>query len=150
MKYSLYLLGNPLGVAEKAGEVLVERFPDLQIAGAQDGFFDKRHESKENLAVIERINSLQPNILLVGFGMPMQERWLDENCGDLQVNVAITCGALFEYLAGSLKRGPRWMTEHSLEWLARTWISPARYAGRYMRDIPLFLYRLAKQRLYGK
>jgi N-acetylglucosaminyldiphosphoundecaprenol N-acetyl-beta-D-mannosaminyltransferase len=147
--FSLYLIGNPPGVAERAARGLQAGCPGLQIAGTQHGFFDKSPGSAENEAAIAAINACQPNILLVGFGMPTQERWLHENWPHLKVNVAITCGALFEYLAGDLKRGPRWMTQNYLEWLARLAISPRRYARRYLRDVPLFMWRLAKQRRYG-
>jgi N-acetylglucosaminyldiphosphoundecaprenol N-acetyl-beta-D-mannosaminyltransferase len=148
-QFSLYLLGNPPGVVEKAAQRLTTGCPGLQIAGTQHGFFDKTTGQAENEAVVEAINACQPNLLLVGFGMPLQERWLDENWPRLNVNVAITCGALFEYLAGDLPRGPQWMTQNYLEWLARLVISPRRYAGRYVRDIPLFVWRLTKQRIYG-
>ncbi len=87
--------------------------------------------------MIEAINACQPNMLLVGFGMPVQEGWLNENWPRLNVNVAITCGALFEYLSGDLPRGPHWMTQNYLEWLARLAISPRRYAGRYCGIFPL-------------
>ena len=145
--FSLYLLGNPPGVAEKAAQRLTTGYPGLQIAGTQHGFFDKTAGQAENQAVIEAINACQPNLLLIGFGMPIQERWLDENWPHLNVNVAITCGALFEYLAGDLPRGPRWMTQNYLEWLAMLVISTRRYAGRYARDIPLFIWRVVKQRM---
>jgi N-acetylglucosaminyldiphosphoundecaprenol N-acetyl-beta-D-mannosaminyltransferase len=143
---ALYLLGNPPGVAARAAESLRRRFPSLRIAGAQHGFFDKTPGSPQNQAVVEQINAAQPGILLLGFGMPLQERWLLENWPSLNVNVAITCGALFEYLSGDLPRGPRWMTGHYLEWLARLLISPRRYARRYLRDLPLFAWRIARQR----
>jgi N-acetylglucosaminyldiphosphoundecaprenol N-acetyl-beta-D-mannosaminyltransferase len=147
--FRLFLLGNPPGVAEKAAQNLTRRYPTLQIAGVQHGYFEKSALSSENEGVVAEINRLQPDILLVGFGMPVQERWMDQNWPQLEVHVAITCGALFEYLSGDLKRGPRWMTDHYLEWLARLLISPRRYLGRYMRDLPLFFYRLTKQRLNG-
>ncbi len=143
---TLYLLGNPPGVAEQAGEKLRQRYPSLRIAGAQHGFFDKAPGCSENQAVLEKINAAHPDILLVGFGMPLQERWLKENWPGLNAKVAITCGALFEYLSGDLRRGPRWMTQAYLEWLARLLISPRRYARRYLRDLPLFTYRIAKQK----
>jgi N-acetylglucosaminyldiphosphoundecaprenol N-acetyl-beta-D-mannosaminyltransferase len=148
-QFSLFLLGNPPGVAEKAAQKLAAGCPGLRIAGTQHGFFDKMAGGVENEAVIEAINACHPNVLLVGFGMPIQEGWLNENWPRLKVNAAITCGALFEYLAGDLPRGPHWMTQNYLEWLARLAISPRRYAGRYVRDIPLFVWRLAKQRYDG-
>jgi N-acetylglucosaminyldiphosphoundecaprenol N-acetyl-beta-D-mannosaminyltransferase len=143
---TLYLLGNPPGVAERAAGCMRQRFPSLRIAGAQHGFFDKTPGRLENQAVIDQINAAHPDILLVGFGMPLQERWLMENWSSLNANVAITCGALFEYLSGDLRRGPPWMTQAYLEWLARLLISPRRYARRYLRDLPLFAYRMAKQK----
>lgn len=148
-QFSLYLLGNPPGVAEKAAHKLTTGCPGLRIAGTQHGFFDKTAGQIENEVVIEAINACQPSLLLVGFGMPVQEGWLNENWLRLNVNVAITCGALFEYLAGDLPRGPQWMTQNYMEWLARLAISPRRYTGRYLRDIPLFMWRVAKQRIYG-
>lgn len=146
----LFLLGNPPGVAEAAARNLKAVHPDLRVVGVQHGYFSMQAEDPENLAIISRINDLKPHILLVGFGMPLQERWLDENWDRLQVNVAITCGALFEYLSGDLRRGPKWMTDHYLEWLARMVISPRRYTLRYLYDIPVFFYRTMRQRLNEK
>jgi N-acetylglucosaminyldiphosphoundecaprenol N-acetyl-beta-D-mannosaminyltransferase len=143
---SLYLLGGPSGVAQATGEKLRRRYLALSIAGTQHGFFDKTEGSPENQAVIAQINVAQPDILLVGFGMPLQERWLMENWSSLNAKVAITCGALFEYLSGDLRRGPSWMTQSYLEWLARLLISPRRYGWRYVRDLPLFAYRVVKQK----
>lgn len=147
---TLFLLGNPLGVAERAAARLRQRFPTLRVGGTQHGFFDKTPGSQENEAVIQRLNACQPDIVMVGLGMPLQEKWLHENWPRLDVKVAITCGALFEYLAGDLRRGPQWMTDHYLEWLARLLISPRRYTRRYLRDNPLFLYRVLKQKFAGE
>ena len=149
-KARLFLLGSPPGVAEAAARRLQVVHPNICIAGVQHGYFSMQTDGPENLAVVSRINASKPHILLVGFGMPLQERWLDENWDRLQVNVAITCGALFEYLSGDLKRGPRWMTDHYLEWLARIIISPRRYSLRYFYDIPVFFYRTMRQRFNEK
>jgi N-acetylglucosaminyldiphosphoundecaprenol N-acetyl-beta-D-mannosaminyltransferase len=147
--FSVFLLGNPPGTAEKAAAVLTERYASLKVAGTQHGFFDLSPESQQNAAMVKHINSLKPDLLLVGFGMPLQERWLSENWPRLDVHVAITCGALFEMLTGDLKRGPKWMTDHYLEWLTRIIISPKRVFRRYLRDIPLFYFRILRQRLDG-
>jgi N-acetylglucosaminyldiphosphoundecaprenol N-acetyl-beta-D-mannosaminyltransferase len=147
--FSIFLLGNPPGIAEAAAARLRARMPKLNIAGAQHGYFEKSPDHPENLDVLEKINASEADILLVGFGMPIQEKWLQENWDRLEVNVAISVGALFEYVAGDLKRGPRWMTEHYLEWLARMVISPHRYANRYIHDAPLFLYRILHQKFFG-
>jgi len=139
-----FLLGNPPGVAERAAERLMETYPNLKIVGTHHGHFDLRRESAENRSVVGIINPLKPDMLFVGMGMPTQERWILENLSELECRMVITCGALFEYIAGDLKRGPAWMTQHCLEWLARVMISPKRYLQRYVADIPKFYWRVLK------
>jgi N-acetylglucosaminyldiphosphoundecaprenol N-acetyl-beta-D-mannosaminyltransferase len=144
--FSVFFLGARPGVARRAAEQLRMRFPELQIAGIQHGHFDKNPGSAENEAVIQAINAARPNLLIVGFGMPLQERWLLENWSRLEVNVALTVGAVFDYLSGEVQRAPAWMTDHGLEWLGRLLIEPRRLWRRYLIGNPLFLWRVLRQR----
>jgi N-acetylglucosaminyldiphosphoundecaprenol N-acetyl-beta-D-mannosaminyltransferase len=144
---SLYLLGGQPGVAEQAGQALCIRYPGLQIIGTQHGYFNKASDGAENLAVIRAINAARPNILVVAFGMPMQEAWLRDNWMSVNANVALTGGAVFDYLSGQLARGPRWMTNHGFEWLARLIIEPRRLWRRYLIGNPKFALRVLAQYL---
>jgi N-acetylglucosaminyldiphosphoundecaprenol N-acetyl-beta-D-mannosaminyltransferase len=144
---TLFFLGAQPGIAQKAAARLLERFPNLSIVGTHHGYFDKTPGSPENEAVVQGINAVQPNLLIVGFGMPLQERWLMENWNGLQANVALTGGAVFDYVSGELRRAPRWMTDHSLEWLGRFLIEPRRLWQRYLVGNPLFIWRVLGQRL---
>lgn len=144
--WTIFFLGAKEGVAEKAAEKLTDRHPDLKIVGCHHGYFDKRPNSAENLSVLERINSGEPNILVVGFGMPRQEQWLSENWKNIDANVAMTGGAVFDYASGELKRGPDWMTQRGLEWFARLIIEPYRLWRRYLIGNPLFIWRVLKSR----
>lgn len=148
--HSLFLLGAKPGVAEKAAGILAARWPGLTIAGAQHGFFDKTPGAFDNERVVAQINEARPQMLLVGFGMPLQEEWLDANWPRLDVNVALTVGALFDYVAGEVPRSPRWMTDHGLEWLGRLLIEPRRLWRRYLVGNPLFLWRALGQRARGQ
>lgn len=139
---SMYFLGTRQDVGEKAAAVLKEKYPRLKIAGFHHGFFDKDPMSSENQEVLARINLLRPDILVVGFGMPSQEKWISENWDDLQVKVALPVGAMFDYLAGEVKRAPRWMTDNGLEWFGRLLIEPGRLWKRYIIGNPLFFWRL--------
>jgi N-acetylglucosaminyldiphosphoundecaprenol N-acetyl-beta-D-mannosaminyltransferase len=147
--YSLYFLGNPIGSAEKAAVQLRDHYPKLRIVGFYHGFFDKSLGHPDNEAVVAQINTVQPDILLVGFGMPAQEKWLKENWPRLNARVGMSVGGLFEVLAGEFNRGPQWMTDHYLEWLGHLMHSPRRYWRRYLWGNPLFLYRILKQRFSG-
>jgi len=144
--FTFFFLGGRPGIAEKAAARLIERHPNLQIVGTHHGYFDKTPGSPENEAVVQAINAVKPNILIVGFGMPIQERWLMENWERIDANVALTGGAVFDYVSGELRRGPRWMTDHGLEWLARLIIEPRRLWKRYLIGNPLFMWRVLKQR----
>jgi N-acetylglucosaminyldiphosphoundecaprenol N-acetyl-beta-D-mannosaminyltransferase len=145
--FTLFLLGAKPGVSDKAAARLKGRFPDLRVVGTHHGYFDKTRDSLENRAVIQRINTLKPNVLIVGFGMPLQERWLMDNWDDIRPDVTFTGGAVFDYISGDLRRPPGWMIDHGFEWLGRLMVEPQRLWKRYVIGNPLFLYRVLNQRL---
>jgi N-acetylglucosaminyldiphosphoundecaprenol N-acetyl-beta-D-mannosaminyltransferase len=140
--YTLFFVGAKPHVAEKAANCLREQFPNLNILGTSHGYFNKDFNSKENYELINRINTLSPNILILGMGMPIQERWLMENWDRINVNIALTGGAVFDYVSGELNRAPRWMTDHGFEWLGRLTIEPQRLWKRYLIGNPLFFWRI--------
>lgn len=145
-RITLFFLGGRSQVADKAAIELQKRFPNLQIVGKHHGYFDKSPDSTENAQIVHLINKCAPDILIVGFGMPLQEYWLMENWDRLNVKVGLTGGAVFDYISGELRRGPKWMTDHGFEWLARLIIEPQRLWRRYVVGNPLFLFRILKQR----
>lgn len=145
--YTFFFLGAQPGVADEAAARLIARFPALRIVGTHHGYFDKAPNSEENEAIVAEINALKPNILVTGFGMPAQERWLMENWERVEANVALTGGAVFDYVSGQLRRAPSWMTDNGLEWLGRLVIEPGRLWKRYVIGNPIFMYRVLKQRL---
>lgn len=147
--FSLFFLGAEPGRAEKAADNLRRRHPGLQIAGIQHGFFNKTQGHPENEAVLATINAIRPNILVLGMGMPLQEKWLSENWNHISANIALTGGAVFDYLSGDLQRAPRWMTDHSLEWLGRLLIEPQRLWKRYLIGNPQFLWSILQEKMLG-
>ena len=146
--FSFFFLGGRPGIAEIAAAQLMDRFPDLRILGIHHGYFDKTPGSDQNEAIVEKINAIKPNILIIAFGMPLQERWLFDNWDCIDANIALTGGAAFDYVSGELIRAPHWMTEHGMEWLGRLLIEPARLWRRYLLGNPQFLWRVIRQK-YG-
>jgi N-acetylglucosaminyldiphosphoundecaprenol N-acetyl-beta-D-mannosaminyltransferase len=145
--HSLYFLGGEPEEAGNAARALLHKHPNLKIVGTQHGYFDKTTTSLQNQDVIEAINKVKPAILVLGMGMPLQERWFSENWTRLNATVGLSGGAVFGYVAGRFQRGPRWMTSNGLEWLARLWFEPKRLWRRYLVGNPLFLARVVRQRL---
>ena len=142
---SFFFLGARPGVAEKAAEKLRERFPGLKIVGTHHGYFDRAQGSPENEAVVRKINAARPNVLLVALGMPLQELWLEENWGKIRAEVALTGGAVFDYVSGELRRGPSVLVNGGMEFLARLIVEPRRLWRRYVLGNPLFLLRVVEQ-----
>ena len=147
---SLFLLGAEPGVARRAAQELRTRFPELDISGVEDGYFDHTSGSRQNEAVLRKVNAARPDILIVGMGMPLQERWLMENRYRIDAGVALTGGAVFDYVSGGLRRGPRLLTDNGFEWLARLLVEPRRLWRRYLIGNPLFLLRVFGQSLVGR
>ena len=91
-----------------------------------------------NLEEIDKINNMirktQPDILIVGLGCPKQEKFMYHHCKELGVPISFGLGASFDFEAGNIKRAPRWMANHGLEWLFRITQDPKRMAKRYLGD----------------
>ena len=141
---SLFLLAGKPGVVEKAINKLKAVAPDLRIDG-HHGYFDKsNHENEE---VIQQINEFNPNILYVGFGMPLQERWILDNLDAIEARLFLPLGACLDFYTDSVSRGPRWMTDNGFEWLSRLLVQPSQVWQRYIIGNPLFFYRVLRQKL---
>ncbi|MDW8395780.1 MAG: WecB/TagA/CpsF family glycosyltransferase [Anaerolineae bacterium] len=140
---SWFLLGARPGIADRAAQVLSQRYPGLRIVGTHHGYFDR--EGEANRAVIAQINACQPDVTFVAFGMPHQELWIHRHAPELDTRVLLAAGACFDYVAGVVRRGPRWMTDHGLEWLARILIEPRRLFWRYLVDNTQFAWIVFKQ-----
>jgi N-acetylglucosaminyldiphosphoundecaprenol N-acetyl-beta-D-mannosaminyltransferase len=89
--WRVFYLGSPKGVAEKGAEELRKLHPALLIE-VSDGYFDARPGSAENEALIARINAYQPDLLMVGMGMPRQEYWIFNNFQQLNAKVILPSG----------------------------------------------------------
>lgn len=138
---SLYLLGGKPGVAEAAARAMTARYPALRIAGTGHGYMDAIGERD----AIAAINASGADMLLVGFGAPRQELWLQAHADALRVPVRMGVGGLFDYYSGRIPRAPQWMREAGLEWIWRLRQEPGRLWRRYVLGNPLFLYRVWRQ-----
>ncbi len=143
----IFLLGGRPQAADRAAEILQQRYPGLQIAGTYcppPGFESEPHE----MAAIDRaIVDTAPDILFVGLGSPKQEKWIYDRYQYLKVPVSIGIGVSFEFVSGMVKRAPVWMQQSGLEWLFRMLVEPKRLWRRYVLGNPAFIYRVLRQKL---
>ena len=130
-RWRVFYLGGAPGVADEAVRRLGECHPRAAIA-ARHGYFDHAPDSEESRAVLREIAACDPDVLMVGMGMPLQEIWALENRARLKRGVILTVGAAFDYEAGVQKTPPRWTGRFGVEWLARLVDQPDRLAHRYL------------------
>lgn len=140
--YKMFFLGAAEGIADRAAKNLTQKYPNLQVVGTYSppiGF-----EKDNNLIneTIRRVKKTNPQILIIGLGCPKQELFLLHNREKLGVPVSFCMGASLDFEAGVVKRAPKWMSEHGLEWLYRTFQEPKRMLKRYFRE-DLKIFRLA-------
>lgn len=141
--YTLFFLGGTAEVNERATEMLMRHYPDLKIVGSHPGYLTESESSE----LRETMGALAPDILIVGMGMPLQERWVFEQFDFLNVRLVLTAGSCFDFLSGFKRRCPQWMAEHGLEWMYRFLQEPRRLWRRYWLGNPMFVYRVLRQRL---
>lgn len=140
--WRILYLGSRPGVAEKGAEILRNEYPGLEIA-TESGYFCV---NAQNHLVLDKIKVYQPNVLMVGMGMPRQEKWILDNIKDLKVNIILPCGACIDYIAKEVPTPPRWMGQVGLEWLYRLLTNPKRLWKRYLVE-PWFLAKLLFEEL---
>ena len=134
----LFLLGGEPGTADRARQILEDKFPGLNVVSARHGYF----RAEESPDLVAEINRCAPDILLVGLGSPLQEYWIEDHFERLQVPVVWAMGAVMDYVVQKVPRAPHWMRDRSLEWLFRLMIEPKRMWRRYVVGNPLFLWHL--------
>jgi len=128
-----FLLGGFGQVAERAAAALSARFPGLVIAGALSG----SPLPSDDEAMRARIRAAgRVDVLLVAYGAPKQEDWLDRNLAELRIPVGIGVGGVFNYLSGEAVRAPGWVRRIHLEWLHRLITQPWRW--RRQLALPAF------------
>ena len=139
--YKIFLLGAKYGVATNAAENLMKAYPGLECVGTYSPPFGFENDSME----LEKINTILEQSgadqLFVGMGSPKQDIFIYENMDKYQIPVSYSMGAAIDFIDGSAKRAPKWMSDHGLEWFYRMMRNPKRLVKRYLvEDRKIFKY----------
>jgi N-acetylglucosaminyldiphosphoundecaprenol N-acetyl-beta-D-mannosaminyltransferase len=133
--FPLFLLGAAPGVADELASRLRSEHPGLQVAAHPGN--PGPSEDAETLRLIHQHNT---QVLLVAYGHPKQELWIDRLNNRLGVAVAMGVGGTFDYLTGRVARAPEWMRKAGLEWSYRLWKQPWR--ARRMAVLPIYAIKV--------
>lgn len=148
--FRMFFLGAAEGVAAKAAENLAGRYSGLQVVGTYSPPIGFENDQEELQHIFNLIHSAAPDILVVGLGTPKQEKFIYKYRQLFGVPVSLGLGASLDFAAGTVKRAPKWMSEHGLEWLYRICKEPKRLVGRYVKDALALVPLLWKYRRTGK
>ena len=132
--YSLFILGGADGIADKAKENLEKKYSKIKIVGTYAPPFGFEKDEKELKKIRSMISNVHPDILITCFGCPKQEKFIYENFQAYDAKVSICAGATVDFLAGNVKRAPKWISDHGLEWFWRFIKEPKRMFKRYFVD----------------
>lgn len=132
--YRIFILGAAEGVAERAANNLKEKYPRLQISGTYSPPLGFETDESEVDKIIDMINAAKTDVLAVSLGSPKGEKFLYHIQNRLNAALSISIGATIDFEAGNVKRAPKWMADHGLEWLFRITQDPGRLIKRYWND----------------
>lgn len=141
-----YVVAGKPGVVEAALAPMRATHGPLGPIGSHHGYLGDAAATED---VLERLAQFDPDVVLVGMGTPLQERWTLAQRGRIAAPVVWPLGATFDYYAGEQARGPEWLRRAGHEWAARLVADPARLWRRYVLGNPQFLARAVWARLRG-
>lgn len=143
--YRMFLLGAASGVAEAAAARLVQENPRLPVAGTYAGLHGPEYDLETRAAIRQ---AGRVDVLLVAYGAPAQEMWLERNQAELEIPVMMGVGGVFNFLAGRSKRAPLIIRRLELEWLHRLITEPWRW--RRQTALPAFALTVLWELVMGR
>jgi N-acetylglucosaminyldiphosphoundecaprenol N-acetyl-beta-D-mannosaminyltransferase len=152
---SIGFLGGRAGVAQKAAECLLKKYPDLEIVfiseewGAEgfDFHLNSNIKSQNDKSLKTKNQGSDIDILFVAFGHPKQEEWIYNNLDKIPVKAAMGVGGAFDFISGEVRRAPFMIRAIGFEWLYRL----VREPWRWRRQLALIEFiKLVVRERFGK
>ena len=135
-----------MGSSQKVLDLIVKRaaevYPHLKVV-TYSRPYKPEFSDEDNKAIIDAINTANPDLLWIGMTAPKQEKWTYSHWKELDIHCHVgTIGAVFDFFAGTVERAPMWWQRHGLEWLYRLLKEPKRMWRRYIIGNALFLWNI--------
>ena len=141
-KGRVMFVGSSDAILEKIKDRAKEDYPHVEVVTYSPPF-KTEFSDEDNAGIIHAINEANPDLLWIGMTAPKQEKWVYQHWNELDIHCHVgTIGAVFDFYAGTVKRAPKWMQNHSLEWLYRLVKQPRRMWKRYIVGNVLFFFNL--------
>lgn len=144
--FKVFLLGARPEAVEGVVQWIADNHPQVVVAGYHHGYFLPEEES----SVVNKIRESGAQLLLVAFGVPKQDIWINQRLNETGMSVAMGVGGLFDFYSGRIPRAPLWIREIGMEWVYRLIQEPRRMWKRYLIGNLVFLWRVFKERLSAR
>lgn len=138
-KKSIYLFGSKQEVIDSMKKVIKEQYPNLKLVGTSNGYVTDKDK------VFDEIVKLEPDIVLVALGIPLQEMLIYKHLNRFKKGIFVGVGGSFDVMSGMKKRAPKIFIKLNLEWLYRIMKEPKRLKRFYDSNVK-FLFRIKKYR----
>ena len=132
--YTIFIIGGKDGIAEQAKRKLEKQLSGIKIVGTYAPPYGFEKDKNELDKINRLISDVHPDLLIGCFGCPKQEKWIYENYKKYDATVSVCACATVDFLAGTIRRAPGWMSDHGLEWFYRFTQEPKRMFKRYFVD----------------
>ena len=133
----IYFFGAKPEVIESLNNLISEKYPNLKIVGSKDGYV------KDKDKVFDEIAELEPDIILVAMGIPLQEKLIYKHLNKFKKGIFVGVGGSFDVISGHKKRAPKIFIKLNLEWLYRILKEPSRIKRFYDSNVK-FLFKVRK------
>lgn len=131
---SVFIIGGKDGIAQKAKLNIEKSNPKIKIVGTYAPPFGFEKDQNELDKINSMISDCHPDIVIACFGCPKQEKWISENYLKYEAKLSVCAGATVDFLAGNVKRAPKWISNIGFEWFYRFLQEPKRLFRRYFVD----------------
>ncbi|KKD59390.1 UDP-N-acetyl-D-mannosamine transferase [Grimontia sp. AD028] len=144
-EFPVFLLGATDEVVKKTHDKAMELYPNLDIAGYNDGYFWENEEE-----VVKKIRNSGAKLLFVAITSPKKENFINKWKDHLGVDFVMGVGGTFDVVAGKVSRAPLWMQKYGFEWLYRVYQEPRRMWRRYLVTNSRFAWMLIKRKFLSR
>lgn len=132
-KKSIYLFGSKQEVIDSMKIVIKEQYPNLKLVGTSNGYVTDKDK------VFDEIVKLEPDIVLVALGIPLQEMLIYKHLNRFKKGIFVGVGGSFDVMSGMKKRAPKIFIKLNLEWLYRIMKEPKRFKRFYNSNVKFIL-----------
>ena len=132
-KKSIYLFGSKQEVIDSMKIVIKEQYPNLKLVGTSNGYVTDKDK------VFDEIVKLEPDIVLVALGIPLQEMLIYKHLNRFKKGIFVGIGGSFDVMSNMKKRAPKIFIKLNLEWLYRIMKEPKRFKRFYNSNVKFIL-----------